>query len=293
MTFQLGPAIVLSLLALLYVRAVRVLGGRGYEVPLGQQAYWWVGYACLFGAFFSPLDVWAVRAVSAHMAQHILMADIAVPLLLIGIRNPVLQHFLPPPVLEPLARRRSLRRLFARLRNPMLAIPVYVVVLYAWHAGPLFTAALRNDYLHALQHECFIAFSALAWWPVIEPNHRRLPGRLWKIPYIVGLRLPTMFLGMGFIVSQTAFYTSWYGSGTRGGGLSAISDQQLGGGIMMGVDVIILMVVLTVIFWRAASDNDEEARNNSATSVTTPSSVSDHATPAATIGAWPTGQSTR
>jgi putative copper resistance protein D len=187
------------------------------------------------------------------------MADIGVPLLLIGIRNPVLQNFLPPPILEPLARRRGLRRFFSRLRGPMLAIPVYAIVLFAWHLGPLFTAASENDWVHALQHECFIAFSALAWWPVIEPNRRRFPAELWKIPYIVGLRLPTMFLGMGFIVSQSAFYTSFYGTGTRPGGLSPVADQQLGGGIMMGVDVITLMVVLTVVFWRAASDSDAKA----------------------------------
>ncbi|MEA2425746.1 MAG: putative rane protein, partial [Thermoleophilaceae bacterium] len=79
---------------------------------------------------------------------------------------------------------------------------------------------------------------------------------LWKIPYIVGARLPTMFLGMGFVVAQSAFYSSFYGSGTRAGGLSAIGDQQLGGAIMMVVDIITLMAVLIVVFWRAASDDD-------------------------------------
>ena len=49
----------------------------------------------------------------------------------------------------------------------LLQQPVYTVVLYAWHLGPTFTAALRNDFVHALQHQSFIAFSALAWWPVI------------------------------------------------------------------------------------------------------------------------------
>jgi putative copper resistance protein D len=258
-TFGLGPALALGLLAFLYVRAVRVLGGRGYRVPVGQQIYWWSGFACIVAAFFGPLGAHADKLVWAHMGEHVLMADIGVPLLLIGIRNPVLQNFLPPPILEPLARRRGLRRFFSRLRGPMLAIPVYAIVLFAWHLGPLFTAASENDWVHALQHECFIAFSALAWWPVIEPNRRRFPAELWKIPYIVGLRLPTMFLGMGFIVSQSAFYTSFYGTGTRPGGLSPVADQQLGGGIMMGVDVITLMVVLTVVFWRAASDSDAKA----------------------------------
>ena len=138
----------------------------------------------------------------------------------------------------------------------MVAVVVYTVVLYAWHLAPLFEGALRNDVIHGLQHQSFIAFSALAWWPLVEPQHRRMPGHLWKIPYIVGARLPTMFLGMAFIVAQTPFYASFYGTGTRPGGLSALSDQQIGGAIMMMVDVVTLMVVLAVVFFRAASDDD-------------------------------------
>ncbi|MEA2496076.1 MAG: putative rane protein [Thermoleophilaceae bacterium] len=259
MSFQPGPVLGLVVLALLYARAVRVLGGRGYRVPRGQQAYWWLGFACLAVAFLSPLDTEALKVVSAHMAQHVLMGDVAVPLMLIGARNPVLQFFLPRSILEPLARRHGLRAFFRRLRNPLLAIPLYTLVLYGWHIGPAFTAALQNDFVHGLQHQSFIAFSALVWWPLIEPNHRRMPGDLWKIPYIVGARLPTMFLGMGFVVAQTPFYSSFYGTGTRAGGLSAVGDQQLGGAIMMVVDVMTLMIVLATVFWRSARDDDAQA----------------------------------
>jgi cytochrome c oxidase assembly factor CtaG len=258
MSFQPGPALGLALLAYLYVRAVRVLGRRGYHVAAPQQAFWWSGWVFLAAAFFSPLDSQAQKVVWAHMGQHVLMADVAVPLMLIGVRNPVLQFYLPPSVLVPLSRRRTLRSIFRRMRGPMYAIPIYTLVLYGWHLGPTFTAALKNDFVHALQHQSFIAFSALVWWPLVEPQHRRMPGDLWKIPYIVGARLPTMFLGMGFIVAQTPFYSSFYGTGTRAGGLSPLSDQQIGGALMMVVDVITLMVVLSVVFWRAARDDDAQ-----------------------------------
>ena len=259
MSFQPGPVLGLALLAYLYARAVRVLGRRGYRVPPGQQAFWWVGWLVLGAAFLSPLDSLAQKVIWAHMAQHTFMADIAVPLLMIGVRNPVLQFFLPRPVLVPLARRHGLRAVFRKLRSPMYAVPIYTLVLYGWHLSPTFTGALRNDFVHALQHQSFILFSALVWWPIIEPQHRRLPGHLWKIPYIVGARLPTMFLGMGFIVAQTAFYSSYYGTGTREGGLSPLDDQQIGGAIMMVVDIITLMVVLTAVFWQAARDDDAQA----------------------------------
>jgi putative copper resistance protein D len=102
-------------------------------------------------------------------------------------------------------------------------------------------------------------FGAFVWWPLIEPQHRRMPGRLWKIPYFFGARLPTMLLGMGFIVSTTRFYDGFYGSAARPNGMSALADQQLGGGIMMLTDVVLLMLVLGVVFWRSASDDDAQA----------------------------------
>jgi cytochrome c oxidase assembly factor CtaG len=255
-TFEPGPVVGLLVLAALYVRAVRVLGRRGYRVSRGQQAFWWSGFAVLTLAFIGPLDTWADTYVSAHMAQHMAMADVSVPLLLVGVRNPVLQFFLPPPVLAPLARRRRVRAAFRKLRSPMWAIPVYTVVLYLWHAAPLFEGALRHPALHALQHESFIVFSAFVWWPVIEPQHRRMPGALWKIPYFFGARLPTMLLGMGFIVATSPFYAGFYGKGERPNGMSAVTDQQLGGGIMMAIDIVLLMLILTVAFFRAASDDD-------------------------------------
>jgi cytochrome c oxidase assembly factor CtaG len=288
MSFEAGPALGLLVLAVLYVRAVRVLGARGQRIPIGRQAFWWTGFAFLAGAFFSPLDGLAPKAVSAHMAQHVLMADIATPLMLIGLRNPVLFFFLPRSVLVPLARRRTLRAVFRKLRSPMVAIPVYTAVLYAWHLGPFFEGALRNQLVHGLQHESFIVFSALVWWPLVEPNRRRMPGSLWKIPYIVGARLPTMFLGVGFVFATTAFYSGFYGSGQRSGGMSALADQQLGGAIMMVVDVVILMVVLGVVFWRAARDDDELALERDE-----PRALPDQATPAATIAPWAQGRQTR
>ena len=39
------------------------------------------------------------------MAEHILLADLGAPLLLVGLRNPVLAFFLPRDVLVPLARK--------------------------------------------------------------------------------------------------------------------------------------------------------------------------------------------
>src|ERR671932_708004 len=112
-----GIALVAVLLAL-YGRAVAVLGWRGYRVPRAQQALWYSGVALMAIALLGPPDALADDLLSAHMGQHLLIADLAAPLLLAGARTPVLQFLLPRAVLVPLARTRWLRALFRTLRRP-------------------------------------------------------------------------------------------------------------------------------------------------------------------------------
>jgi putative copper resistance protein D len=254
MSFSLapGPIVVLLAGAVLYLRAVRILRRRGYHVPRWQQAAWWLGLSIETVALLGPLDAYADQVLSAHMAQHLLLGDIAAPFLLAGLRTPVLLFLLPTPALKALARRHGLRRAFATLRRPLIAFPLYVVALYGWHVGFAFEGALRNPVVHVLQHQTFLAVNLLLWWPVLEPQRRRMPGHLWKIGYIFGARMSSMFLGMGFVFSHGALYGDYYGSKPLKHGFSVLGDQQTAGGMMMSLDIIIIFLALCYFFFYAA-----------------------------------------
>jgi cytochrome c oxidase assembly factor CtaG len=166
----------------------------------------------------------------------------------------VLAFYLPRPVLVGLAHQRWLRRTFRFLHQPLVAGPLYVVIVYFWHLSFLFEGAERDPLVHALQHMSFVAAAVLLWWPVLEPKKRRMPGALWKIPYIFGARLATMMLAMAFLFSRSPLYEAVYGSGDRHG-LSWRADQQTAGGIMMTLDILIMVASLCWLFWRAAQDD--------------------------------------
>ena len=257
-----GALALLLLFEALYVRAVLVLRRRGWRVPAGQQAAWHFGMALQAVALLGPLDSAAEEHLSAHMAQHLLLADLAVPFLLAGIRTPVLVFLLPRPLLVPLAHRRRLRAAFLFLRQPLVAIPVYLVVLYFWHLGFAFEAALRDPVVHALQHASFVGIGVLIWWAALEPQRARLRGELWKIPYVIASRLISMFLGMALIFSSTPWYADVYGRDT-------LSDQRSAGGIMMSVDIAIIIAALIFFFWRASADHDAAERREALRSAAT------------------------
>lgn len=261
MEFSFDPAVIaLILLATaLYVRAVKVLRRRGYSVPFAQQLAWHAGVALIAVGLLSPLDPLGEELLIAHMGQHLLIADIAAPLLLVGIRSPVYAFLLPRAALVPLARRRRLRAFFRWLRRPLVAIPVWVAILYGWHFDFAFEAALHNDLVHALQHQSFVLGAVLVWWSVIEPRRRRLPGDLWKVPYLVGARLAGMFLGMAFILLRSPAYSD-YARTAPEHGLSAMTDQQVAGGMMLALDLVVMLFAVAFFFYRSAQDQDQADR---------------------------------
>jgi putative membrane protein len=255
--FSFDPAgiALLAVLLALYGRAVTVLRWRGYRVPRSQQAVWYSGVGLLAIALLGPPDALSDDLLSAHMGQHLLLADLAAPLLLVGMRSPVLQFLLPRPLLVKLARTRWLRNFFRLLRRPLVALPLWVAVLYGWHFRFAFQGALENGWVHALQHYSFFASSMLVWWALVEPKRRRTRGELWKAGDVIGMRVAGMFLGMAFILLRTQAYP-WYGDRALSHGISPLTDQQIGGGLMMLTDLIVMLSALTFFFWRAAQDND-------------------------------------
>jgi putative membrane protein len=253
---QAGALISIVLAEVLYLRAVRVLAARGYEVPFWQQVSWHGGIALTAVGLLSPIDGLAEDLLSAHMAQHLLIADLAAPLLLVGMRSPVYAFFLPRPALVAVARRTRLRKVFRTLRRPLVAIPVYIAILYGWHFAFAFEGALASDPVHVLQHWSFVFAAVLVWWAPLDPKRRRLHGELWKIGHILGARLAGMMLGMAFVIMRSPAYDS-YGDRAREHGLTPLGDQQLAGGMMLSLDFLVMMFALCLFFWASARDADE------------------------------------
>jgi cytochrome c oxidase assembly factor CtaG len=264
-----GAVVLVASAEALYIRALRVLRDRGVAVARSQIVLWHAGIALWVIGFFSPLHGLSDELLSAHMAQHLLIADLAAPLLLAGARNPVLGFYLPRPALVTLARS-PLRRWFDVLKRPIVAVPVYVLVLYGWHLAVLFEAAVSYPLVHALQHMSFVAIGVLVWWSALEPKRRRLRGELWKVPYLIGARMAGMLLGMSFVLIRVPIYTGVYAEGDRGHGFTALGDQQTAGAMMVSLDLLIMVFALCFFFYRAAQDADREERREREALLTPP-----------------------
>ncbi len=268
-TFDPGVFLYLAIGVTLYVRAVRIVRARGLEVTTFQQCAFYAGIALWAIAIFSPVHALSEDLLSAHMAQHLMIAELGGPLILVGLRAPVIYFFLPKPAMVWLAHRRTLRKVMRKLTTPLAAIAVYVIVLYGWHFSPAFEAALHHPLVHAIQHESFFFIAILVWIPALEPTRRRLRGELWKAGHIIGARFFGMLLGMAFIVMRSPAY-DWYVGRTEQHGLSPLTDQQIAGGLMMSLDVVIILFAVAFFFFRSAQDHDRAEAEAAAYGSTSP-----------------------
>src|SRR6478735_5938030 len=242
---QIVPILVL---AALYARRVLTLRDRGTPVPGWRIALFATGILTLLVALVSPVHALGERMFSFHMLQHVLLGDLAPLALLGGLTGPILR-----PALTFLHRLRF-------LANPLIALPLWAVNLYAWHLPYLYDAAVRHDSVHALEHLCFFPAGAIMWLPVLET----LPAPEWfgtgaKIGYIAVGRVGETVLGNIFFWAGAPFYAV-YEHTQRPWGLSPLQDQGYAGAVMMIEGSIVTLVALAWLFLRMASEGELRQR---------------------------------
>ena len=227
----------------------------------------WAAVVALATALLA-LDGPAHERFSAHMVQHMLLIAVAPPLLLLADPFPVVLWALP-------ARARSVAgRLVAAgtplgsawraLTRPVLAWPLHVGFLWAWHAPALYDAALAHPLAHDLEHLSLFATAVLFWWPVLAPAPRPVPpiGDGARIAYVLLAAFARAALGLLLTQAPVPLY-AYRGHDPLG----ALDDQTLGGLIMWGWGGLIDLGVVLGVLGRALgaaslTDPARQARMN-------------------------------
>jgi putative membrane protein len=243
--------IALSVSALAYIgyrRRKQTLAEHGRPLPEWREWCFIAGLLVLLAALSPPVDSWADKLFSVHMAQHLALGDFAALLLVIGMPGPMMQPLLHIKVIDRLR----------FLANPVPAITVWAVNFYVWHLPFMYKAAYENDLIHACQHTTFLIFGAIMWMPLFGP----LPTPVWfgslgKLGYIIAVRLLGTLLGNVFIWSGTVFYT-FYAAGEAHAGVSPLTDQSVAGVVMMLEESILTLLLFGWLFLRAAAEGEEK-----------------------------------
>jgi putative membrane protein len=171
------------------------------------------GLAALAAAWLGPLPALATGSFAAHMAMHMGVVAIAAPLLALGLAG---------GRLDPVAR-------WPALFPPVPWAIGELVVVWAWHTPALHHAARHAAPGLVVEQLSFLAVGLAVWISAVGGGARRRADR--RGAGVLALLLTSMhmtLLGALLALPPRALFH-------HGGAADALSDQHLGGAIMLVV----------------------------------------------------------
>jgi len=251
-TLDPGPILLVVVLVALYVpRWRRVRAGDGARAAGSWRLVSWLsGCAVILVALVSPVDRLGEQAFVMHMAQHVLLLDVAPILLILGLTK---------VLMRPVTRRlQPLERGAGLLAHPACAVLAYVAVMYAWHVPAMYDAALAHSLVHVAEHLCFLMAGFFYWYFLLSPVRTRLDKRgMYPVVYMLSTKIAVGLLGIALTFAPTALY-SFYEQQPPIWGLDASSDQAAAGALMALEQSIIMGIALAWLFVRALAESERE-----------------------------------
>ena len=239
MSWPLDPTVYAGLVVLFLGHAW--LAGRVRDARPNHSLYFGLGLLALWVALETPIDTISDYYLdSVHMLQHVLLAFVAPPLMLLG---------LSPGMAAQLARVPGVRA----VTEPIPAQVIAALIMIVWHLPPLYDATLYNAGVHVLEHVMFIASGIVVYWPMLEATSAQSawqmsPGA--KLVYMLLATLPQDAVALPLIFSRVPFYDFYTHAPRLIPGYTALIDQTIAGAVLMIMGKATMAVAAVAIFFR-------------------------------------------
>jgi cytochrome c oxidase assembly factor CtaG len=242
---------------------------RRTYLPAVRTACFYTGLLTIGIALDSPLDDLADKLFWAHMLQHVLLLTAAAPLIALGA--PWLPFWRPLPLGF---RRRAahafatgslvpVRRTAAVLATPIAAWLLFNVDIAVWHVPWMYDLTVRENAVHYVEHISFIIFGVLYWAHALDspPLHRQI-NRIRELVYLVSAATASWLLAIVLAVAPRPLYGVYVALHHRPGGISALADQQLAAGVMLGPGSVAFAIAVFygIYAWLGAEEKPRPAR---------------------------------
>lgn len=211
-------------------------------LPARKTVLFYGGLAVLWAVSDWPIhDIGEGSLFSFHMLEHIGMALIAAPMLLMGTPTWMARYLLD---------RRRLLAVLKPLARPLPAIAIFNLALAGLHWPTIIESMVTNPYSHFAVHSVLFGSALLAWMPVLSPLPEipklSRPGQMMYL--FVNSLVPTV--PASFLVFGATPLYEIYASAPRLFGWSPLLDQGIAGILMKLGGGAILWGSITVIWFR-------------------------------------------
>jgi putative membrane protein len=253
--------------SLVYVIPAGVLywlgGRRQYRTPRSEpkrELAFAAGLLTIVLALDSPLDYYADRLFWVHMCQHIMLLSVAPALILLGRPWPRMWRALPMGLRVGVGRRITHARWTVPVRAVARPLPSWIVfcgTIVIWHIPFAYDATLRHQGIHDCEHALFFFTGLLFWAHLVDPGPlRHRIGDFVRVVYALGAMVVCWALAVTLVLIQHPIYGYYASLAHRAGGISALTDQQLAGGVMWVPGSIPFTLTAFIVFsrWLAPSE---------------------------------------
>ncbi len=225
---------------------------RGWPWPRTLAAI--AGVAVLAAAVSGPLDAAADRSLTAHMAQHLVVATLAPLLVALAAPGRLLLAALGPGAGRALAR--ALRRApLAALTARPVAILLPATVLVLVHLTGLFSLALAHPALHVLEHAALFWTALLGWVVILGVDP--VPHRAGAIAVLAAATVWMIAAAAVGAVYASASHPLFAAYASHAG---ALADQRRAGTLMWLGGVAVLVPVMVALAMRALLAQERRER---------------------------------
>lgn len=183
--------------------------------------------------------------VSVHSAQFLMLAMVIPPLILIGVDR--------ARVTAGLQRRPGLLRFVAAVTKPLFAIVAFAVTMVFTHLPGIVDALMASQLGAFALDVAWLASGLVFWWPVIVrvPERAHFPPLMQMLYLFFGTQ-PHLYIAMWLLGADFPAYAT-YELAPRIIALSAITDQQIAGAVMLGFGATYVIGAITLLFFRWTS----------------------------------------
>jgi putative membrane protein len=209
----------------------------------------YAGLLTIAVALTGPLDTLTRELFWAQMIQRLLLLAAAAPLIVLGRPWLSLRRPLPLRWRRLAARalaRAPIRGLSRTLTRAPCAWLAFNVNLLFWHLPGPNDLTLQNAWVHILASATFLLFGILFWTQLTRA--RLLYSQ--RIGYTAAAMLINVGLAIFLAFAQHPLYAPYAQLAHRPGGISALADQQIGGGIMWTAGDVPFTIAISLLVQR-------------------------------------------
>jgi len=238
-TWPFDPSVYVGLVVLFFGHAWLARGAADAERK--HTVYLLAGLFTVWLALETPIDTISDYYLdSVHMLQHVLLAFVAPPLMLLGLSPAMAGSLLRVPGLRAIT-------------EPIPAQLIAAVVMIAWHIPTLYDATLANESLHILEHVMFIGSGLVLYWPIVQATSADARWEMSagaKLVYMLLATLPQDGVALVLIFSRVPFYDFYTHAPRLLEGFTALIDQTIAGAVLMIFGKVTLGIAAGVVFFR-------------------------------------------